>query len=120
MVICAQIVARKQGQFSVSRESFGARADSALLAIRSMHVVYRRQHGKESRSLRRVWPDSMAIPVVAGFVRIQQAKLAGRRQQVYPDRVSAPARELQQERFLLEEDATAIQKAAASRQLWER
>ncbi len=40
--------------------------------------------------------------------------------QAYLDRVSIAARELQEERFLLEEDVTAIQKAAASRQLWEQ
>lgn len=38
----------------------------------------------------------------------------------YLDRVSTAARELQQERFLLEEDVRAIQKAAAARQLWEQ
>jgi hypothetical protein len=38
--------------------------------------------------------------------------------QAYVNRVSASARELQEERFLLEEDVRAIQKAAAARQLW--
>ena len=39
--------------------------------------------------------------------------------QAYLERVSAAARELQEERLLLEEDVTAIRKAAAARQLWE-
>ena len=40
--------------------------------------------------------------------------------QAYLDRVSAVARKLHEQRFLLEEDVIAIQKAAASRQLWEQ
>ena len=40
--------------------------------------------------------------------------------QSYLDRVSAVARRLQQERFLLEEDVKTIQEAAESRRLWDR
>lgn len=40
--------------------------------------------------------------------------------QSYLDRVSAAAHELQQERFLLEEDVTAIEQAATTQQLWEQ
>ena len=55
--------------------------------------------------------DSDPRPAITERYPTRQANL---------DRVLAAARQLQQERFLLEEDVTAIQRAAASRQFWEQ